>query len=170
MISISTEKQFGCFDFGNRINNLIVSMQRDIYASLSDSKHEIFEFLSSGPKGSIKKVVQYAFYEDNIYNLGFGDWDEETQSIRDDVRSNNQDRDKVLATVAYTVFEFMKHHPGAVIYAQGSSDAKTRLYQMGVANNWLEIKQLFDVQGFFGGDWEPFRKGRNYQAFALKAK
>ena len=145
-------------------------MQRDRYIPLSDAVRETYEFLSSGPKGTIKKVVQYIAISQGVYNLGFGDWDEEAQSIRDDVRTNNEDRDKVLATVAFTVFDFMEHHPDAIILAEGSTPARTRLYQMGISDNLTEIGQLFDVEGYYNGGWEPFKKGRNYQAFSLKAK
>jgi hypothetical protein len=145
-------------------------MQRARYIPLSDSARETYEFLSSGPKGTIKKVVQYILIGGGVYNLAFGDWDERTQSIRDDVRTNNEDRDKVLTTVAFTVFDFMKYHPSAIILAEGSTPARTRLYQMGISDNWAEIEQLFDVQGYYNEYWEPFRKGRNYKAFSLKTK
>lgn len=145
-------------------------MHLERYTPLSDVDRETFEFLSCGPKGTIKKVVQYIQIGENFYNLGFGDWDEETQIIRDDIRTNNNDREKVLATIAFTVFEFMAYHRYAIIFAEGSTPAKTRLYQMGISNNWAQIGQMFDVQGYFNGDWEPFRKGKNYQAFSLRAK
>jgi hypothetical protein len=80
-------------------------MQRDRYTPFSDSTRETYEFLSYSPKGTIKKVVQYIANRKGVYNLGFGDWDEQALTIRDDVRTNNEDRDKVLATVAYTLVE-----------------------------------------------------------------
>ena len=145
-------------------------MQQKRYIVLSDAVHETYEFLSSGPKGTIKKIVQFVVMEHNIYNLQFGDWNEEGKTVRDDVRSNNDDRKKVLATVAFTVFDFMKYHPEAIIYAEGSTPGRTRLYQMGISDNLTEIKQIFDVQGYINDDWEVFRKGKNYLAFSLKAK
>ena len=145
-------------------------MQQVRYIPLADWVHESYEFLSSGPKGTIKKVVQFLSIERDIYNLQFGDWDEDTQTITDDVRSNNEDRAKVLATVAFTVFDFMDYHPGAIVFAKGSTPARTRLYQMGISENLNEIVQLFDIQGYGSDGWEPFRKGRNYQGFFIKAK
>lgn len=114
--------------------------------------------------------MQYSEIAEDVYNLGFGDWDEESQTIKDDVRTNNDDRDKVLATVAFTVFEFMANHPDAILFAEGNTAARTRLYQMGISNNWAEINARFEVQGYYNGDWEPFRKSRNYQAFSLRSK
>jgi hypothetical protein len=83
---------------------------------------------------------------------------------------NNDDLDKVLATVASTVIDFIKYHPHAIIFAEGVTPAKTRLYQMGINSNWQEISQSFDILGNFKGSWELFEQSKNYQAFALKAK
>lgn len=145
-------------------------MRQDKYAAVSDQEHETYEFLSSGPKGAIKKVVQYQPLGNNIFNLAFGDWDKEAQEIKDGVRTNNEDRDKVLVTVASTVADFMQYHPDAMIFAEGISPAKTRLYQMGINSNWHEISQLFKVEGFTDGNWEPFKQEKNYKAFVLKPK
>lgn len=140
------------------------------YISITDSIHETYEFLSAGPKGTIKKVVKYTEIETDIYNLAFGDWDEVDQKVNDSSRSNNADRDIVLATVASTVIDFMIHHPNAILLAKGETTAKTRLYQMGLRKNWLEIENLFEIHGLINGIWYPFESGKNYEAFALRAK
>ncbi len=145
-------------------------MQHDRYEAITDDEHEIFEFLSAGPKGTVRKVVRYKLISNTVYNLGFGDWDENAQILRDDIRTNNEDRDKVLATVAFTIIDFMEFHPNAVVFAQGSTPARTRLYQMGMHANWYEISLLMDVQGFGKNGWEPFRENENYKAFMVKAK
>ncbi len=145
-------------------------MDLDKYAVVSDINHVVYEFLSERPYGTIKKVVFYQEIGDNIYNLAFGDWDEERQRINDRVRSNNNDRDKVLATVASTVTDFIKYHPNAQILAQGSTPSRTRLYQMGILGNMNAIGNSFDIQGFYKGNWEIFKEGRNYEVFAVKAK
>jgi hypothetical protein len=145
-------------------------MELERYSPVTDHKHDTYEFLSEGPKGTIKKVVQYRALTPGVYNLAFGDWDEAGQEIRDDTRTNNADQDKVLATVAATVIDFMMYHPQAILFARGSTPARTRLYQMGIRRNWHVISDLFDVQGFTSEGWEPFAQSKNYQAFALKAK
>ena len=89
-------------------------MNASKYSVVSDNNHETYEFLSEGPNGTIKKVVLYQEIEDDIFNLAFGDWDEDNQRIDDRARTNNNDLDKVLATVASTVIDFIKHHPGVV--------------------------------------------------------
>jgi hypothetical protein len=145
-------------------------MHLDSYSPVSNHTHDAYEFLSEGPKGTVKKVVLFQLMSPGVYNLAFGDWDEEAQEISDDVRTNNADRDKVLATVAATVLDFMAYHSGAVLFAEGSSPARTRLYQIGIHSNWHAISPSFDVLGFTTKGWEPLAPNKNYKAFALKAK
>ena len=145
-------------------------MQLPRYNALANTTHTTYEFLSSGKKGIIKKVVQYTEIAPGVFNLGFGDWDEIEQVVKDHLRTNNGDREKVLATVAGTVIDFMLYHSHVILFAQGETPAKTRLYQMGINSNWHEISQLFDIIGFANNNWETFKQGKNYEAFALKAK
>jgi hypothetical protein len=145
-------------------------MDFDRYAVLTNANHEVYEFLSEGPNGIIKKIVNYRVISDNLFNLAFGDWDETEQRINYLVRTNNHDRDKVLVTVASTVVDFMKHHPDASLFAKGSTPGRTRLYQIGISDCWDEIGRFFEIEGFYKGYWEPFEKGKNYQAFTLEAK
>lgn len=126
-----------------------------------------FEFESDGPNGRIKKVVRYSPQNAGgitYFNLAFGDWNEAIGKIDDTAISNNRDRDKILATVAATVIEFTHHFPDMPVYVQGSNQARTRLYQMGISSNWEEIETILDVYGFYDGEWEPFRKSINYIA------
>lgn len=137
-------------------------MNLEKYSVISDNSRLTYEFLSEGPKGTIKKVVLYQEVEENIYNLAFGDWDEKAQKIIDYSRTNNNDRNKVLATVASTVIDFMRHHPGAVIFAKGITPGKTRLYQIGISHNWPKISQSFDnhliLRDFMKGIGNPSRE------------
>jgi hypothetical protein len=55
------------------------------------------------------------------FNLGFADWNEEKKQVDDRIITNNQDREKILATVASTVLEFTRHFPDVMVYAKGSS-------------------------------------------------
>ena len=146
-------------------------MKYEKYQLESDRKLLLFEFVSVGPKGRIKKRVQYA--ETNLkdyYNLGFGDKDEKTGEINDIVITNNGDSQQVLATVASTVYAFTDKHPDAWIYARGSNSARTRLYRIGITNNLLEIKKDFNVYGLKDDLWHEFKKGIEYKAFLIKRK
>lgn len=132
-----------------------------------------YEFYSEGPNGSVKKVVEYYRLQEleaEVFNLAFGDWNENSDRINDLSVSNNGDREKVLTTVAATVTDFIKDHPDAIIIATGSTLSRTRLYQMGIAKLWDEIRQQFEIQGYINDTWRPFQKGVNYSAFLLKAR
>ena len=92
-----------------------------------------FEFFSEGPHGRIKKIVQFnkiiiTDSGDDIYNLGFGDFNEKENKVDDLVVSNNRDSKKILATVAATVLLFMERHPGALVFAQRSTPSNKILY------------------------------------------
>jgi hypothetical protein len=145
-------------------------MNLDVYSVIADSRHEVYEFLSEGPNGTVRKVVYYQEIDDNVYNLAFGDWDENDQAINDQIRTNNNDRNKVLATIVSTVIDFINHHPNAVVFAKGNTPSRTRLYQIGIADHLEEILHLFEMEGFYRNNWEPFEKGKNYQAFIVRRR
>ena len=66
-----------------------------------------FEFTGIGIKGEIKKIVSFKKMNlGEVYNLAFGDYDAFTDSINDKIITNNGDSQKVLATVASTVYAF----------------------------------------------------------------
>jgi hypothetical protein len=130
-----------------------------------------YEFESDGPKGNVIKRIEYTETElKGFYNLGFGDKDHNTGKINDTVITNNGDSQKILATVAYTVYSFTDKYPNAWIYAIGSTKARTRLYRMGIANNLVEILQGFEIHGFKDNSWFEFEKNVDYDAFLIKRK
>ncbi|MGB1295417.1 MAG: DUF6934 family protein [Flavobacteriales bacterium] len=134
------------------------------YQYKSERKLLHFEFISEGPKGLIPKIVEYTETgQESIYNLGFGDYDEKTKSINDLSVTNNGDSLKVLATVASTVYAFTEKYPKAWIFATGSSNARTRLYRMGIANNLAEIQKDFKVFGLSidNKNWVEFIVGED---------
>jgi hypothetical protein len=140
------------------------------YQVSADDERFLYEFFSEGPKGRIKKTVIYSEIEDGLFNLAFGDWNEDLNKLDDSIRSNNGDRDKILATVASTAIDFTDRFPQAEIFTEGSSPARTRLYQMGISNNLAEISEDFEIQGYIDHEWQPFRKGINYEAFLIQRK
>jgi len=148
-------------------------MNADRYEYATNKNFLNYLFESIGPKGRIKKAVVFDVLSiDGVtyFNLGFGDWNEKQQKIDDLVISNNQDRDKVLATVAATVLDFTSIYPDMMVYAQGSTPARTRLYQMGISANIDEIASVLHVYGNTKGKWLPFKKNVNYDAFFVLRK
>ena len=129
-----------------------------------------FEFESEGPKGTVKKIARFSSIGTNLYNFGFGDLDEATGDISDDVVTNNGDGEKVLATVAGIIYDFTAKIAEAAIFIQGTTPSRTRWYQMGINKNWEEIGRIFEVFGRRNGQWEHFTKGPNYEAFIGRRK
>ncbi len=146
-------------------------MKFEKYQLESDRKLLLLEFTSIGPKGRIKKVVQYAETNlNNYYNLGFGDKDERTGEIDDIVITNNGDSQKILATVASTVYAFTDKYKDAMIYAKGSTNVRTRLYRIGITNDLLESRKDFHIFGLIDNQWHEFRKHSEYEAFLIIRK
>ena len=140
------------------------------YPVVASHDHHMYLFFSEGPQGKIAKGVIYSKINEDLYNLGFGDWNEGSRYLDDSTRTNNGDKNKVLVTVASTALDFTARFPNARIFVEGSTLARTRLYQMGIGGNLLEITQDFDVKGYRQELWEPFQQGRNYEAFLIKRK
>lgn len=131
----------------------------------------VFEFVSEGINGKISKLVLFSeTYLHNFYNLGFGDKDESTGEIDDEVVTNNGDSEKVLATVASTLYTFTDKFPVAMVFATGSTKARTRLYRIGISNNVEEIEKDLEVFWLIDKDWQAFQKQTEFEAFLVKRK
>ena len=146
-------------------------MLDDVYPIEISADCLIYEFRSIGPKGVIPKIVRYSEGEiTGLYNLGFGDIDL-LSGFEDDLAvTNNGDSRKILRTVASTLYTFTKQYPNANVVASGSTEARTRLYQMGISANLQAIKRDFTVYGYYMNDWRPFEVGIAYEAFLVKRK
>jgi hypothetical protein len=141
------------------------------YEYLTEGNAELFTFISEGPKGSVKKLIVYTqMLEKDIYNLAFGDYNEDTGRIDDRVITNNNDSQMVLTTVASSLYVFTDKHPKIWVYATGSNTARTRLYRRGITANIEEILTDFEVYGLQNYIWQPFEKGEEYEAFLAKRK
>jgi hypothetical protein len=146
-------------------------MLNEKYELESDKDVMSFKFISIGVKGNIPKLI--LFQETTIpdvYNLVFGDLDEKTGEIDDEVVSNNNDTMKILATVAASVFAFTYKYPNAIMAAEGSTKVRTRLYRIGISNHLQEILEDFIVYGYKDKVWRLFEKDTDYDAFLIKRK
>jgi hypothetical protein len=146
-------------------------MKLERYEFKASENFTKFEFISEGKKGRVIKVVQFQqINEPGTYNLAFGDKDPSTGHINDLVVTNNGDTEKVLATVAVVVSHFTERFPEALIYAKGSTTARTRLYRM-LINKFFNIAlESFTILGKYQNRWEKYEKYKNYQAFVAQRK
>lgn len=132
-----------------------------------------YEFESAGPNGLVKKVIQYRLEHANgttFFHLGFGDWNEEEQGIDDRAVSNNGDAKKILATIAATIVEITDRYPDMMVFARGSTPARTRLYQMAIFSHRDLIDPLLMIYGYFNNKWERAKKNKNYDGFIAVRK
>lgn len=81
-----------------------------------------FFFVSEGRQPTIK-LIEYVYvgklFGYDLYNLGFGDYDIEKDTIIDIRNSNNGDHYKVFHTVLSSVPVFFNKYPEAVLMVQG---------------------------------------------------
>ena len=147
------------------------SMNIDKYSLKAESSLTVFEFVSEGPNGLIRKLIQ--FQETNqpdVYNLAFGDKNADTGEIDDLVVSNNGDTDRVSATVVAALYAFFDKHPDAFVYATGSTKARSRLYRMGITRFYEEMIQGFDLYGQLGDEFYAFEVGKEHAGFLAQRK
>jgi hypothetical protein len=97
-------------------------MNYDQYTNLRFTEdYHLFLFYSEGPKGKLPKVVAYTALQNlsNSYNLGFGTLktnEDGSQYIDDNEISDNGDRNKLFATIAFTAYAFIERYPYKKIY------------------------------------------------------
>jgi len=125
-----------------------------------------------GRKGVIKKRIVFMPTDlDGVYNLAFGDVDEDGE-VDDYSVSDNGDRNKILATVVAAVLEYTKRYPQRYIYFQGSTVERTRLYRMAISLNYTTLAETFNIysQTTDGTQFVMFDKKLAAKGFLIKRK
>lgn len=134
-----------------------------------------------------------------LYNLGFGDYDVETDMVSDDSNSNNGDHYKVFNTVLSTIPNFFYHNPMSMLMVQGSdskpgfkdhcrltykkkcqggkcrnSDRRIRIYRRYVDQNYNTLIGDYIFYGAINVDnhivLEYYEMGKHYNAVFLLKK
>ncbi len=146
-------------------------MKRPTYELKSSDNFSTFEFISEGPKGKIPKLIQFSTTNyKGVFNLAFGDKNEETGYLDNTAISNNGGSEKVLITVVRGVYAFTAKNPEVWVYACGSTKSRTRLYRMGISKFWEEASEDFEIYGQLNDEWENFRNNIDYDAFLVKRR
>jgi hypothetical protein len=130
-----------------------------------------FEFDSISPQKHIRKIVEYTPLPQNpnIYNLGFGDLQDDG-SIDDLIVSDNNDTEMVLSTIVRTIISFFEYRPEKTVLFLGSTESRTRLYQIIISKYIDEAKDTFQIRGIRNNEVESFVKGVSYDAFLINLK
>ena len=143
-------------------------MKTEKYLLKAENDFNTFEFISEGRNGVIRKLIQFQVTnEANLYNLAFGDRNNQTLEIDDLAVSNNGDSEKILATVVSALYAFFDKHPNAFVYATGSTIARTRLYRMGITRFYKEMAKDFYLYGQLENEFHQFEIDKNYLALSL---
>jgi hypothetical protein len=146
-------------------------MKLDKYHLKADETFSVFEFISVGTKGAIRKIIHFQpTLTPGLYNLAFGDKHSATGEIDDLAVTNNGDTDKVLATVVAALYIFLDRNPEALVYATGSTPARTRLYRMGITRFYEEIQKDFFLFGRINKQFYEFEIGKEYEGFLAERK
>ena len=127
-----------------------------------------YYFESIGRKGKITKVVAFTEKQNDIYNLGFGDFNPVTGQVDDKVKSENGDMPKVLATVLHITAQFLSDNPMLYVFFKGSTPDRTRLYQMAINHHYEEFSVNFEIFGLIDYTPEPFQKNKLYESFLIR--
>ena len=146
-------------------------MKYDVYRDIEvTDDFNVFDFDSYGRNGTIKKRVAFTKTEwDKVFNLAFGDVDGDNE-IDDYSVSDNGDRNKILATIAFIVDAYTKRHPDRWVIFRGSTMERTRLYRMAVGLHLEELSTKFEVYAFVNENVMPFVKNLKINAFLIKRK
>jgi hypothetical protein len=101
----------------------------DIYETVDNiTSTGIQYFFFSEGKSDIVKAVQYAYILDfqgkRVFNLGFGDYDPDTDTISDDLTTNNGDPYKVFHTVLNTIPRFFTTYEDEMMMVRGSDSTQ----------------------------------------------
>ncbi len=146
-------------------------MKTEKYHLKSESKFTRFEFISEGPKGPIRKLIEFQETTNpDVFNLAFGDFNAQTEEIDDLAVSDNGDTEKVLSTVASAVYTFLNKYPEVFVYATGSTKARTRLYRMSIGRFYDEMQKDFYLYGQIGDDFYEFEISKDYDGFLAQRK
>ncbi|TAG93501.1 MAG: hypothetical protein EAZ20_01600 [Bacteroidetes bacterium] len=145
-------------------------MKQPFYDFTFANQNILRYFFDSKGTQIITKVVDFQPINTSIYNLAFGDFNKETQDFDDDVRSNNNDIRKVFATIFQICNDFFIQNPNKVIYLEGNTLTKRKLYQRIIKNNLSDLENNFVIFGVIDEDFEVLDFTKNYDAFVIKLK
>ncbi|MCF2486613.1 DUF6934 family protein [Dyadobacter sp. CY347] len=144
-------------------------MKLDYYQTKPSDDYLSFRFESVSDTKTIKKMITFKPIPKgiNFYNLAFGDLDEQDE-MDDLMISNNADMEKVIATVIQSIFIFCQVNPTALIYIEGSTPQRTRLYRIIINKEFETFRKDFEIFGMINTLVEPFSRNRPYTAFVVK--
>jgi hypothetical protein len=146
-------------------------MKYEVYSGINFSKDlSVVNFISIGKNGPIPKRIAFTTTElINVYNLELCNVNENGE-LDDTKKSDNGDRNKILATVFYIVDAYTKKYPERTIIFSGNTKVKNRLYRMAIGLNLEELSCTFEIHALVEDELLVFNKNKEINAFVIKRK
>lgn len=146
-------------------------MKYDTYTNIHATDDlSIFDFYSDGPNGKFLKRAEFMRTDsDKVYSLVFGDV-MPNGDIDDSVISNNGDRNKILATLAYIIELYLNQYPDRWVYFIGNTLSRTRLYRMAISTNYIELSMKFSIYTHIDNVILPFQKNTPLSGLFIRIK
>ena len=94
-------------------------------------------------------------------------------TLNDIVRSDNEDRNKIIATLIQTLLTFFQTDPHRAVYFEGSDpeEVRTRLYQAVISREHDNTRESFDIYRMYEDQSvEFFERNKPYVAFIIRRK
>lgn len=145
-------------------------MNYEAYKLSANKNYTRFQFQSIGKRGIFEKVISFRQLSGDIQNLALLDYDPISGEESDMSVTDNGDMPEVLVTVMKATYLFFQKHPDKLVYFKGSSDSRTRLYQISINKVYPEIKNDLLVYGQQNGEWIGFEPNIRFEGFLITKK
>ncbi len=130
--------------------------------------------MSSGPKGDLLKLVKFSAFPQvaDSSNLALGTKRGEVVDYEE--TTNNNDRDKIIATIFYIARMFSYAYPDQKIFIKGRNQITTRLYRGAINHGYDEIIREYFIYGGVYTEingrytFESFIPSKQYDAFLFE--
>lgn len=144
--------------------------QYQAYPVTFDVENARFRFQSIGKRGVFDKVVEFIQIAPGIHNLALLDYDPLTHEFSDISVTDNGDMPEVIATVITIIHSFIDSTPDQKVYFEGSSAARTRLYQIAISQVFDPVESDLSIEGYKDGQWVDFEPNIRFEGFLVKKK
>lgn len=144
--------------------------QYEAYLTTSNDENTRFQFQSVGKRGVFEKVIYFTPLTVDTYNLSLVDYDSATGSYDDLSVTDNGDMPEIIVTVISTIHKFLNSNPDNKIYFEGSTPARTRLYQISISKIYDPVQSDLFISGLQGGRWYFFEPNVNFEGFLVEKK
>jgi hypothetical protein len=114
-------------------------MNYEPYPLRATDQNTRFQFQSIGKRGIYEKVISFSPLNDVVFNLALLDYNPSTGEENDLSVTDNGDLHEIMVTLMKAIRLFLDQNPEKLIYFQGTTKSRTRLYQIAVSKVYSMI-------------------------------